>query len=358
MKALIIALLLASAVHLMAAPAEMPVPTIGLESLKVVVHGGWGAGPGQFGCEPQEYVFGPERYAIDDDGSFVILDGVRNNRLQVFDWTGKFVRAVPVRGAAAVQVLSLDGQGHAYLTEDREIIEVTLSTGATCSLGSPPPLFGRIDALTVLHRPPPPPGAQNPPVRFVLEQPFGGLDGSEPWVQAYTEKLERWNGFRGSSPIVSGSVGPVYAVSAFTNTGAGATVTLKNWGYGEPDVIPEQVTLPERVSLVDRPRLLGALRYPPYCLYLLTGEPTHNRPSRIWLIVPHGKVVRMIDLANCPPPPWDAGSPNARFQIDAYGDLYVGWADPTKGFYISRLNTSALTGVTTRYGTGGPTPPP
>jgi hypothetical protein len=62
---------------------------------KVVINGEWGSGSEEFGFFKHDDIMpnGPSSFAIDKEGNFYINDCV-NNRIQIFNSSGKFIRTV------------------------------------------------------------------------------------------------------------------------------------------------------------------------------------------------------------------------------------------------------------------------
>lgn len=320
---------------------ELGVPILTLQNLRVVVHGTWGDGPGEFGRIAEENVFGPELYTIDTAGNLVILDSL-NDRLQVFDRQGRFVRSVPVGRTPEVIALAAGPDGHVYMTTGSEVRQVALDTGQILTMGSPPELFGPIRDLAVGSIPSTQP-QQPPHVALFLAQAFPTFDGMEMWVHGYMhrpEGLVRFGGMTGHSPFRHVEY-TLYTIGSVAVAPEGTDITIRRWNYQEQGITEVVASVPVRITQPTDCILLGVSTFPP-SLHLLTLTPGGG-PGGIWKLDRSGKLMGAIVLGDhLPPPPMAWMNHAARFAVDGAGDLHVSWADPGKGYYISRLRAALL----------------
>lgn len=75
-----------------------------------VVQGKWGSKPKEFGLREEEGSFGPAGFAVPENGWLYVLDR-QNRRFQVFDATGRFVKACTFEGPGLLTVFCVAPNG-------------------------------------------------------------------------------------------------------------------------------------------------------------------------------------------------------------------------------------------------------
>ena len=163
------------------------------------------------------------------------------------------------------------------------------------------------------------------------------------WVHLYEceTRLVRQSGLRGSQPVLDGT-GTLYVIGPAVDVAEGSLVTVKRWNYQELRVVESPFFVPVKISPHNRCYLTGVAGYPPR-LYLYTYDAETGAPGYVWKYDRAGRLMGAVSLTeHLPPTPVRWMSSAARFAVDAAGDLCVSWADPEKGYSISKLPTSQL----------------
>ena len=298
----------------------------------VVVHGSWGSEEGQFGAIPGEGTYGPALYDVNLSGAIVVWDDCGNRRVQAFDRDGGLLGTVdvPVPGIIAMTA----GLAHeVFLTDGNIVLRADWQKGEYEHLGELPREFGGASGITAAWYAPGPAGGRT--WRLFLQQRLPTLEYGQLWIQAYTTDLTRVGGTPGFSPFAVVEPFGLYGIEQTAVHEDRGVVTLIRWNASERLVRRTECVLPVRLPEKGGCRIIGVHHYPRN-VCLLTYDAATVQPNRVFVIAPSGAICGEM----CIPqdiPPASVTHPDDRFRADAVGNLYVSWADPVKGYSISRV---------------------
>lgn len=315
--------------------------------IAVLMHCSWGNEPGEIGRVESESAHGPKLMGVDRLGRIVVVDGVGNARLQLFDPKGRFLHAVPFPQARSITSMAIGEGDSVYLSDGFDVWNVSVDPGEVTKLSAPGGMFSGIFGMSVGR------GIQGSKRLLFIARAILSLEGPQPWVVAYDDEMNAWRGIAGGSPVTS-ALGTLYIISSAASGDTGDVVTINRWQYGGTYGSPAGIVLnlPERLVPNVPARLIGATENPA-CVYVYGKTAPGATPGKVWKYDAQGRLLGVVDLGDGNALELPGLARGCSFTVDTAGVVYVRWCDPTTGFYVGRVACTAQWGVP-----AGPTPPP